>query len=170
MTPQDPPTAHYDEVDRIVAAWERELPNLDATPLHVLSRISRLSRHLEFARRSAFEANNLEPWEFDVLSALRRAGSPFEMSPGELVHDTLSTSGTMTNRIARLEKRGLVTRHRDPHDGRSMRIRLTTAGKNAAENTLTALIDRENDLLAALGNTERNELINHLRHMLLSFD
>lgn len=158
-----------DEVDRIVEAWERELPDLDVTPLRVLSRISRLSRHLDLARRSAFAANELEPWEFDVLSALRRNGQPFEMSPGELVHDTLSTSGTMTNRIVRLEQRGLITRHRDPHDGRGTRVRLTETGRHAAEDTLTTLLDHERELLAALDADEQAHLQALLRRLLLPF-
>lgn len=158
-----------DEVDRIVEAWGRELPDLDVTPLHVLSRISRLSRHLELARRGAFAANDLEPWEFDVLSALRRVGEPYEMSPSELVHETLSTSGTMTNRIVRLEGRGYVTRHRDPRDGRGNRVRLTDAGRAAAEATLTTLVERERDLLEGLGADDQRELAVLLRRLLVSF-
>lgn len=159
-----------DEVDRIVAAWARELPDLDVAPLHVLSRISRLSRHLELARRGAFAANDLEPWEFDVLSALRRVGTPYEMSPSELVHETLSTSGTMTNRIVRLEGRGYVTRHRDPRDGRGTRVRLTESGRAAAEATLTTLVERERDLLTGLGTDDQHDLAALLRRLLISFD
>nr|WP_284288207.1 hypothetical protein [Angustibacter aerolatus] len=67
-----------DEVDRIVAAWRRERADLDVQPLEVLSRVSRLSRHLDRARGAAFAEHGLEGWEFDVLSALRRAGAPYE--------------------------------------------------------------------------------------------
>src|SRR6478752_4060262 len=91
-----------DEVDRIVLAWQRERPDLDVEPLEVLSRVSRLARHLDRARRAAFAEHDLESWEFDVLSALRRAGAPYELSPGALLRATLVTSGTMTNRIDRL--------------------------------------------------------------------
>lgn len=71
-----------DEVDRLVAAWRRERPDLDVEPLEVLSRVSRLARHLDRARRIAFSEHNLEPWEFDVLTSLRRAGAPYQLSPG----------------------------------------------------------------------------------------
>ena len=91
-----------DEVDRIVEAWRRERPDLDVAPLSVLSRVTRLARHLDLARRNAFARHQLEVWEFDVLSALRRAGEPYQLSPGTLVAQTLVTSGTMTNRIDRL--------------------------------------------------------------------
>src|SRR5438270_11712156 len=94
--------AARDEVDRLVAAWRRERPDLDVQPLEVLSRVTRLARHLDRARRTAFAEHGLEPWEFDVLSALRRAGAPYQLSPGQLLTQTLVTSGTMTNRIDRL--------------------------------------------------------------------
>lgn len=78
--PADPDAPH-DEVDRLVAAWRRERPDLDVSPLEVLSRVTRLARHLDRARRTAFAEHTLEPWEFDVLSALRRAGAPYQLSP-----------------------------------------------------------------------------------------
>src|SRR5690606_24320440 len=87
-------------IDRPVEIGER--PDLDPEPLHVFSRISRLARHLELARRAAFASRGLEPWAFDVLSALRRAGAPYELTPGVLMSQTLVSSGTMTNRIDRL--------------------------------------------------------------------
>src|SRR5215208_7138704 len=86
-----------DDVDRIVAAWRRERPDLDVSPLEILSRVSRLARRLDLARGAAFADHQLEGWEFDVLSALRRAGRPYELSPGQLVHQTLVTKGTITN-------------------------------------------------------------------------
>src|ERR1700738_1364878 len=111
-------TATQDEVDRLVAAWRRERPDLDVQPLGVLSRVTRLARHLGPARRTAFAEHGLEPWEFDVLSALRRAGDPYQLSPGQLLTQTLVTSGTMTNRIDRLAARELVVRGPDPADRR----------------------------------------------------
>src|SRR3954452_16967927 len=109
-------TGAWDEVDRIVLAWARERPDLDVTPLTVLSRVSRLARHLDLARRGAFCRHDLETWEVNVLSALRRAGEPYRRSPGTLLTQTLVTSGTMTNRIDRLEERGLVERQPSPED------------------------------------------------------
>ena len=100
----------HDDVDGIVAAWRRERPDLDVGPLEVLSRVSRLARHLDIARRDAFAGRGVEAWEFDVLSALRRSGEPYQLTPGELLRQTLVTSGTMTNRLDRLADRGLITR------------------------------------------------------------
>ena len=108
--------------------WQTGRPDLDVGPLHVLSRVSRLARHLDRARRAAFAAHGLETWEFDVLSALRRQGEPYQLSPGALLRATLVTSGTMTNRIDRLSQAGLVSRHRDPQDKRGVLVRLTSKG------------------------------------------
>ena len=99
-----------DEVDRLVSGWRRALPKVDVSPLEVLSRVSRLARHLERQRTAVFARHDLETWTFDVLSALRRALPSRELSPGQLLAQTLVTSGTMTNRLDRLEERGLVER------------------------------------------------------------
>src|SRR6478735_7452685 len=103
-----------DEVDELVEAWHRERDDLDLAPVEVFSRISRLGRLLDLARREAFTAQSIEPWEFDVLAALRRAGKPYQLSPGQLLKETMVTSGTMTNRIDRLTERGFVDRSPDP--------------------------------------------------------
>jgi DNA-binding MarR family transcriptional regulator len=159
-----------DEVDRIVAAWQRERPDLDVAPLEVLSRVSRLARHLDRARSAAFSEHDLESWEFDVLSALRRAGAPYELSPGQLVTQTLVTSGTMTNRVDRLTARGLVHRLPDPHDRRGVIVRLTEAGRRRVDDSFAGLLDRERDLLASLTAADRTRLADLLRSLVSPFD
>jgi DNA-binding MarR family transcriptional regulator len=159
-----------DEVDRIVAAWGRERPDLAVEPLEVFSRVTRLARHLDRARRGAFDRHDLEAWEFDVLSALRRAGEPYEMSPGALVTATLVTSGTMTNRIDRLESHGLVERHRSPDDRRGVVVRLTPAGRERVDAALTDLLEFEAGVLAALEPAERPQLAGLLRAVVAQFD
>ncbi|MBO3750788.1 MarR family transcriptional regulator [Streptosporangiaceae bacterium NEAU-GS5] len=159
-----------DEVDRLVAAWQQERPDLDVTPLQVLSRVSRLSRHLERARRAAFAEHALEPWEFDVLTALRRSGEPFELSPGALLRATLVTSGTMTNRIDRLAAAGLVQRRPDPEDRRGVLVRLTGRGLDRVDGAFTDLLRRERQLLSGLGEQEQEALADLLRRLLVPFD
>jgi DNA-binding MarR family transcriptional regulator len=159
-----------DEVDDLVARWGAERPDLDVAPMQVMSRLSRLARHLDRARRAAFAAHDLEPWEFDVLSALRRQGPPYQLSPGALLHATLVTSGTMTNRIDRLAAAGLVSRHRDPQDKRGVLVALTDRGKNAADAALAGLLTRERELLAGLAPGQQAELAGLLRLLLAPFD
>ncbi len=159
-----------DEVDGLVEAWRRERPDLDLGPMEVLSRVSRLSHHLDRARRTAFSEHGIEPWEFDVLAALRRAGSPYQLSPGRLLKETLVTSGTMTNRVDRLEERGLVTRLPDPSDRRGVLVKLTDAGRTTVDGALTGLLRREADLLAALDNGDRKHLAALLRTLATGFE
>jgi DNA-binding MarR family transcriptional regulator len=159
-----------DEVDRLVESWNRERPDLDVQPLHVLSRVSRLARHLDRARRTVFATHDLEPWEFDVLTALRRAGSPYQLSPGRLLHATLVTSGTMTNRIDRLAAAGLVERHPDPQDKRGVQVRLTDTGRSVVDAAFADLLAREHDILGALTPTDRQALAGLLRTLLAPFD
>src|SRR6266699_5986637 len=142
MTKEVTGQALRDEVDDLVAAWQAQRPDLDVEPLQVLSRVSRLARHLDRARRDAFASHGLEPWEFDVLSALRRQGPPYQLSPGALLRITLVTSGTMTNRIDRLAAAGLVHRHRDPQDKRGGLVTLTARGQAVADASLAARLRR----------------------------
>jgi DNA-binding MarR family transcriptional regulator len=159
-----------DEVDDLVASWRAERPDLDVEPLQVLSRVSRLARHLDRARRAAFAAHQLETWEFDVLSALRRQGPPYQLSPGALLRATLVTSGTMTNRIDRLAGTGLVRRHPDPQDKRGVLVTLTTRGRAVADAALADLLQRERKLLTGLSGAQQRELAGLLRVLLAPFD
>jgi DNA-binding MarR family transcriptional regulator len=159
-----------DDVDRIVDAWRRERPDLDVAPLQVLSRISRLARRLDLDRSSAFARHALEGWEFDVLSALRRAGRPYELSPGQLVRQTLVTSGTMTNRVDRLERRGLVERRPSTTDRRGVIVQLTAQGQRSVDGAMADLLDRERTLLAELPEADREALAGLLRRLLTPFE
>jgi DNA-binding MarR family transcriptional regulator len=159
-----------DEVDRIVEAWSRERPDLDFSPLQVLSRVGRLSKHLDRARRAAFAASGLEPWEFDVLAALRRAGAPYQLSPKALLQQTLVSSGTMTNRIDGLVTRQLVERRTDPHDGRGVLVVMTDRGREAVDGAISELISGEAELLEALSRADQERLSALLRKLSLDFD
>jgi DNA-binding MarR family transcriptional regulator len=159
-----------DEVDRIVSDWERERPDLDFAPLQVLSRVARLSKHLDRARRQAFARSELESSEFDVLSALRRAGAPYRLSPKQLLQQTLVSSGTMTNRIDRLVERGLVSRQTDPNDGRGILVEMSPAGLTRVDAAITRLVDAETELLAGLPAAEQKRLAGLLRKLSLGFD
>ncbi|MET0934001.1 MAG: MarR family winged helix-turn-helix transcriptional regulator [Mycetocola sp.] len=160
----------HDEVDRIVTAWQRERPDLNFAPLQVLSRVGRLTHHLDRARRTAFTRSKLESWEFDVLSALRRAGEPYTLSPKQLLQQTLVSSGTMTNRIDRLVASGLVERKADPGDGRGILVVMTLTGLTRVDAAITRLVDAEADMLAALSPSDQQKLAALLRKLSMGFD
>jgi len=158
-----------DEVDNIVEAWQRERPDLDVEPMEVLSRISRLARHLDRLRAGAFSAHDLESWEFDVLAALRRSGPPYRLSPGQLLRETLVTSGTMTNRVDRLAGRGLVMRQDHPNDRRGVLVELTDAGRNVVDAAFAELMSAERQITAALDVADHDQLTRSLRLLLARY-
>ncbi|MDO7867676.1 MarR family winged helix-turn-helix transcriptional regulator [Nocardioides jiangxiensis] len=155
-----------DEVDELVEAWQRERADLDLTPVEVFSRIGRLARRLDLARRTAFADHAIESWEFDVLAALRRAGGDYELSPGRLIRETLVTSGTMTNRVDRLAARGLVERLPDPNDRRGVLVRLTPEGREAVDGAFEALVAAEAELLSDLPAKDNKQLATLLRALM----
>jgi DNA-binding MarR family transcriptional regulator len=159
---------YRDEVDRLIAAWKRERPDADLAPLAILSRITRISRHLDLARKDAFA--ELETWGFDVLAALRRAGTPHTMTPSQLMQETMVTSGTMTNRLDRLEELNLITRLPDPNDGRGSLVTLTALGMKKVDEALDQLIKYERTFLTDLSDKEFEELANLLSKLAANFD
>lgn len=158
-----------DEVDEIVLAWQRERSDLELAPVEVFSRISRVSRLLDRVRREAFTASSIEPWEFDVLAALRREGAPYSLTPGQLLKQTMVTSGTMTNRVDRLTARGFVERNPDPDDRRGVLVRLTPEGKHAVDGAFESLLTAEHDLIADLSPSDQRQLAALLRPLLSPF-
>ena len=160
--------ALQDEVDELFEAWARERPDLDLAPVAVFSRISRLARHLDLARRAAFTHHRIESWEFDVLAALRRAGAPYELSPGRLLRETLVTSGTMTNRVDRLAARGLSSAPPTPRTAAA-----SSSGSRPRAETVDAafeeLLAAEATLMADLPDADRERLADLLRTLLTRY-
>lgn len=166
MSEQDSRRSGVDEVDEVVAAWRRERPDLAVHPMEVWSRIHRLSEVLAQHRKRSFAGQGLENWEFDVLAALRKAGKPYRLSPGQLLKETHVTSGTMTNRIDRLRSRGLVTREPHPSDGRGAVVALTDQGRELVDSALTELLELESSLLQGWDREESDALASALRKLL----
>lgn len=158
-----------DEVAGIVAAWHRERPDADVGPMEVLSRVTRLAKHLDRLRKQSFAAHGLETWEWDVLSVLRRIGAPHELSPGQLVAATMVTSGTMTNRVDRLAEQNLVVRRPDPLDRRGVLVRLTPEGLTRVDAALDELLIHEHQLLSALPESDRAVVASALAALTNSF-
>ncbi len=156
-----------DGVDLILEQWGRERPDLDATPLAVIGRVSRLSRELELRLEPVFARHGLEAGLYDVLATLRRAGAPYLVRPSELAASLMLTASGMTKRLDRLEQAGLVARHPDPADRRGVLIELTPAGRQVIDSTATEHVANESNLLSALSRAERQQLASLLRKLLL---
>jgi DNA-binding MarR family transcriptional regulator len=155
-----------DEVDEIVAGWSAVRPDLALTPLQLLSRVRRLAQLLDDRREQAFAEHGLAAHEFDVLAALRRSGPAAEMTPGQLLEATHVTSGTMTNRLDRLETRKLVLRRPHPSDGRQVLIKLTAIGRRRVDGALESLLGYEESLVASLGKKDLDSTVRSLRVLL----
>ena len=159
-----------DDVDRIVRAWRDQRPDLDSSPLEVLSRVTRISKHLDRLRRAVFSVHGIDVWEFDMLATLRRAGKPYHLSPTALMAQTLVTSGAMTNRINRLEARGLVSRQPDPDDGRKVVVALAEPGRKLVDRAFDDLLRAEQRALEPLSEPERKQLSALLRQLSLHIE
>jgi DNA-binding MarR family transcriptional regulator len=155
-----------DEVDLLIDAWSQRLPTADLTPLDVMSRLRRVSIRLSKLRSGAFATAGLAAWEFDVLAALRRSEPPHELSPAQLIDQTMIGSAAMTNRLVNLTERGLIERERNPRDGRSIIIRLTDAGTELADAAMLELVGRERDALSVLTRDEISVLSRLLRPLM----
>jgi DNA-binding MarR family transcriptional regulator len=159
-----------DHVDRILAQWRKERPDLDVEPMGLLGRLARLSTYLGREVEKTFSAFGLSSASFDVLAALRRSGKPYRLSPGDLLATTMITSGTMTNRIDQLEKAGLVERLTNPDDRRSVLIALKPEGLALVERAVTAHVANQHRLTALLDPDERAALDRIARKYLAAFE
>ena len=157
-----------DEIDRIVDQWNRERPDVDASPTHVLQRITRLSLLQEVSFARVFSRHGLTWGEYLVLAALRRAGPPYRMNPTTLYGSVILSSGGMTKRLDRLERAGLVERLPDPDDRRGRLVGLTDHGHVVVDAALLDHLENEQRLLGALAPAERDQLAGLLRKLLLS--
>ena len=153
-----------DDIDRIVAQWNRERPDLDVGPMALIGRLARLREIIAREHDKVFARFGLNSAGFDVLATLRRHGAPYALSPGALMTSMMITSGTVTNRIDQLEKAGLVSRAPNPDDRRSMIVALTPKGLELIEEAVTAHVENQHQLVAHLSKTERAALEEALRN------
>jgi DNA-binding MarR family transcriptional regulator len=156
----------HDAVDDFVSSWARERPDLDLAPMATIGRLGRLHVHMGRAIESVFAEHGLQIGEFDVLAALRRSGTPYEMTPTTLARTLMLSPAGMTNRLDRLEAAGLVERRPDRDDRRSSIITLTAAGYEAVDAAVTAHVANEARLLAGLTRAEQRSLDQLLRTLL----
>jgi DNA-binding MarR family transcriptional regulator len=152
-------------VDRVVQAWAAERPDVDASPIQIIGRVSRLSRQIDHRLKSVFNQHGLEAWEYDLLASLRRAGPPYELTAGQILEALMITSGAVTNRIDRLEQRGYVERRQPSGDKRFVRVRLTAAGRRVMDAALPDHLANESAILAPLSDTEQRQLARLLRRL-----
>lgn len=154
-----------DHVDGILTEWATKWPDLDASPLAVVGRVSRLSRFFERDLDRVFKQFGLTGGEFDVLATLRRKGRPLTQT--ELTTACMLSSAAMTHRIDQLQKAGLVERDRDSVDRRVVFVILTQDGRAVIERALILHMSNEREMLSALTVPERETLAQLLKKLLI---
>jgi len=156
-------SAPPDHVDEIVEQWNRERPDIDVSGMAIIGRLTRLEKLIRPQLNEVFARHGLESWEFDVLATLVRNGEPHQLTPGALLESMMITSGAMTNRIDRLERRRFVTRVRSPADGRQVLVRLTPKGTKKIDAALVDHAANERSITDVFDDDQRNQLIDLLR-------
>ncbi len=159
-----------DHVDKIQAQWRAERPDLDVTAMGLFGRLARLMVHLRRGIDDNLAKHGLSAANFDILATLRRAGAPYELSPGDLLATTMITSGTMTSRIDQLEQRGLVTRMAHPQDGRSVIVRLTPEGFKVIDAAVATHVATQIRLTAGLTELDVTTLDGLIKTYLAQFE
>ncbi|MCT2593080.1 MarR family transcriptional regulator [Streptomyces sp. N2-109] len=157
-----------DHVDRVLEQWGAQRPDLDVSSMAVLGRLKRLTRLVEAEQRRTFASHGLDPASFDVLATLRRNDPPHRLTPAELMRSSMITSGAVTQRLDRLEERGLVTRTPSESDGRGVYVGLTAEGHALIDAALPDHVDTQNRLLATLSRPQRDTLSETFRQLLES--
>ena len=147
-----------DHVARLRAAWARERPDLDTEGMAILGRARRITLLLRPRIEAVFKEFGCDAGEFDVLGTLRRSGPPFRLRPTELYQSLMISSGGLTDRLTRLEERGLVARVPSGDDGRSLLVELTRAGRTLVDAAFEKDMKLEREVLSTLGSEEREML------------
>ncbi|MGW7273183.1 MarR family winged helix-turn-helix transcriptional regulator [Streptomyces sp. NPDC054864] len=163
--------ADTDAIDELRAQWHRERPDMDAAGLDAMALVGRIKRAdhlLSKGMKPIFAEHGLEFPEFDVLATLRRVGAPHELTAGGLLKTAMVTSGAITNRLDKLERKGMIERHPDPSDRRAIRVRLTEAGRELVDRAVVDHVANEERMLAPLSAADRRALDGALRRLLVS--
>jgi DNA-binding MarR family transcriptional regulator len=159
-----------DHIDRIVAQWGRERPELNTAPLELFGRLFRTAQLADAALGEMLGEHDLQTGWFDLLAALRRAGSPYELNPTQLMRATMLSSGGMTKRLDRLVEAGLVERRPNPADRRGTLVKLTRRGRTVIDKAIDAHLANEERLLRSLSSAERRNLDELLRMLLADLE
>jgi DNA-binding MarR family transcriptional regulator len=157
-----------DRVDGVLREWRQRRPDLDFSPLEVVTRVLRAAHFLQGHLDAIAAAYGLShTGDLDVLTNLDRGGPPYEKTPSELAELQLVTAGGMTVRLNRLQRAGLIERRPNPRDGRGVLVRLTPRGQQLADDALTTLIETQEADIGGLDAPQRRLLAGSLREMLL---
>lgn len=159
---------HKDNIDELKDDWKTQRPELNSEPMGIVLRIQSLAKMLGTQTSERLENFDLQWWQYDVLSALRRRGKPYVLAASELAQEAMLTSGAMTNRIDRLEEAGLIKRERDKSDGRRVLVILTGRGRKLIDSATEARFEVATSAMRGLDIEQRQQLGDLLRHLMIA--
>nr|WP_232328108.1 MarR family transcriptional regulator [Kibdelosporangium sp. MJ126-NF4]CEL17217.1 Transcriptional regulator, MarR family [Kibdelosporangium sp. MJ126-NF4]CTQ91553.1 Transcriptional regulator, MarR family [Kibdelosporangium sp. MJ126-NF4] len=149
----------------IAEAWRRELPGVAAGSIEIITPLWQVAKLLADERMRTLRRLRVEPATLDLLSTLRRAGTPYTLTTRQIAERTFVTAGAISQRVARAEQAGLVTRAKSTASRRAVAVTLTPAGHELVESTVRDLLEHEESLVAALTGRQRSELATSLNDL-----
>ncbi|AQM67033.1 MarR family transcriptional regulator [Vibrio campbellii] len=159
-----------DAIDRVVSQWAKEKPELDTEPMAIMGRLMRVAKHMENHVAELHKRYDLKMGEFDVLATLRRSGKPYRLTPSELISSMMLTSGAMTNRLDKLEKKGLIAREHSKEDRRSVTVELTAKGFELIDSLIEQHLQAQHELMGSLSSTEKGQVNQALKLLLPQYE
>lgn len=159
-----------DAIDRVVEQWVKEKPELDTQPMAIMGRLIRIAKHMETRVADLHKHYDLKMGEFDVLATLRRAGAPYRLTPSALIDSMMLTSGAMTNRLDKLEKKGLISREHSREDRRSVTVELTPEGLQLIDKLILEHVAVQQGFICGLSEEDTIQLNKALKALLPQFE
>ncbi len=147
-----------DQVNKAIEQWQREIPELASDNMLLIGRLANCSLRILHHLESLYNQFGINGGEFDVLASLRRSGAPYQLAPTALFSTLMVTSGTMTNRLQRLENKGLISRLPNPEDARSLLVVLSESGLVLINELIFAHVEAEKSLYALISPEQKKQL------------
>lgn len=155
-------SASREQVDAIFSQWQAERPDIDTSPVHVYGLIGRIQMQCTAFIDEALAPFGLTRGTYDVLTALRRSGSPYSLSPKQIAQSLLLSGAGLTSRLNKLESLNYLARLPEPNDRRTLRVQLTAAGEAVINEAIPLVFDVQRSRLAPLGADGRQRLVQEL--------
>ncbi|WP_440886197.1 MarR family winged helix-turn-helix transcriptional regulator [Vibrio campbellii] len=159
-----------DAIDKVVSQWAKEKPELDTEPMAIMGRLMRIAKHMENHVAELHKSYDLKMGEFDVLATLRRSGKPYRLTPSELISSMMLTSGAMTNRLDKLEQKGLIAREHSKEDRRSVTVELTAKGFELIDSLIEQHLQAQHELMGSLSSAEKGQVNQALKLLLPQYE
>ncbi|NOH94456.1 MarR family transcriptional regulator [Vibrio sp. AIC-3] len=159
-----------DAIDRVVEQWAKEKPELETEPMAMMGRIMRIAKYMETQVAELHKKYDMKLGEFDVLATLRRSGKPYQLTPSELIGSMMLTSGAMTNRLDKLEAKGLISREHSKEDRRSVSVQLTKDGLILIDQMMTEHVETQKKLVKSLSASQKKNTNQLLKTWLSAYE